>query len=100
MEPLPDGGLRLGAAARNSDVAAHPLVRRNYPVLAQALLAGASGQLRNVATVGGNLMQRTRCVYFQDASMPCNKRQPGTGCPAVRGYHRDLAIQPHRLLPP
>lgn len=86
------GGLLVGAAVRNSDLAAHPLVRHHYPVLSQALLAGASGQLRNAATVGGNLMQRTRCPYFQDVSKPCNKREPGTGCPAVQGAHRDLAV--------
>ncbi|TDD25698.1 FAD binding domain-containing protein [Nonomuraea diastatica] len=87
-----DGGLRVGAGMRNSDLAAHPDVRRDYPVLARALLAGASEQLRNVATVGGNLVQRTRCVYFQDTAMPCNKRRPGSGCAALGGHHRDLAI--------
>jgi xanthine dehydrogenase YagS FAD-binding subunit len=88
----PDGGLAVGAGVRNSDLAAHPSVRRRYPVLAQALLAGASGQLRNVATVGGNLLQRTRCLYFQDVSKPCNKRVPASGCPAREGEHRNLAI--------
>jgi xanthine dehydrogenase YagS FAD-binding subunit len=92
IEALPGGGLRIGAAVRNSDLAADRTVRRSYPALSQALLAGASGQLRNLATVGGNLMQRTRCVYFQDVTKPCNKRQPGTGCPARAGHHRDLAI--------
>jgi xanthine dehydrogenase YagS FAD-binding subunit len=92
IETLPDGGLRVGAAVRNSDLAADRTVRRSYPALSQALLAGASGQLRNLATVGGNLMQRTRCTYFQDVSKPCNKRQPGSGCPARAGHHRDLAI--------
>ena len=85
-------GLRIGAGARNSDVAADPRVRERYPVLSRALLAGASGQLRNAATIGGNLLQRTRCRYFQDVTKPCNKREPGTGCPAVTGAHRDLAI--------
>jgi xanthine dehydrogenase YagS FAD-binding subunit len=92
VEALPGGGLRIGAAVRNSDLAADRAVRRRYPALSQALLAGASGQLRNLATVGGNLMQRTRCVYFQDVTTPCNKRQPGTGCPARSGHHRDLGI--------
>jgi xanthine dehydrogenase YagS FAD-binding subunit len=86
------GRVRIGAAVRNSDLAADPIIRARYPVLAQALLAGASGQLRNLATVGGNLMQRTRCVYFQDVSKPCNKREPRSGCPARGGHHRDLAI--------
>jgi xanthine dehydrogenase YagS FAD-binding subunit len=86
------GGLRIGAGVRNSDLAADPRVRAWYPVLAQAVLAGASGQLRNAATVGGNLLQRTRCPYFQDVTKPCNKRTPGTGCPARPGEHRDLAI--------
>ena len=92
VEPLPGGGVRIGAAVRNSDLAADRTIRRAYPALSQALLAGASGQLRNLATVGGNLMQRTRCVYFQDVTKPCNKREPGTGCPARLGHHRDLAI--------
>jgi xanthine dehydrogenase YagS FAD-binding subunit len=86
------GGLSIGAAVRNSDLAAHPLVRERYPLLSSALLQGASGQLRNLATAGGNLLQRTRCAYFQDVSKPCNKREPGTGCPAVEGEHRSLAI--------
>jgi xanthine dehydrogenase YagS FAD-binding subunit len=77
---------------RNSDLAADPRVRAEFPVLAQAVLAGASGQLRNMATVGGNLLQRTRCLYFQDVTKPCNKRQPGSGCPALAGEHRNLAI--------
>ena len=89
---LPGGGLRIGAGARNSDVAASPLVRHRYPVLAQAILSGASGQLRNLATVGGNLLQRTRCAYFQDITKPCNKRSPGSGCPARTGEHHNLAI--------
>ncbi len=87
------GGIRIGAMARNSDVAAHPLVRRRYPVLSEALLAGASAQLRNMATMGGNLMQRTRCYYFYDPSYrECNKRHPGSGCAALRGYNRIHAI--------
>ena len=89
---LPDGGLRIGAGTRNSDLAASPLVRHRYPMLAQAILSGASGQLRNLATVGGNLLQRTRCSYFQDVSKPCNKRSPGSGCPARAGEHHNLAI--------
>jgi xanthine dehydrogenase YagS FAD-binding subunit len=89
---LPDGGLRIGAAVRNSDLAADPRARDRCPVLVQALLAGASGQLRNMATVGGNPLQRTRCVYFQDVTTPCNKREPGTGCGARGGYTRHHAI--------
>lgn len=89
---LPDGGVRIGAAVRNSDLAADRRIRRRYPMLSQALLSGASGQLRNVATTGGNLLQRTRCVYFQDLTTPCNKRQPGSGCSAIEGYNRDHAI--------
>ncbi|GAA4831141.1 FAD binding domain-containing protein [Saccharopolyspora rosea] len=92
VETLPDGGVRIGAAVTNSALAADPLVRRGYPVLSQAVLAGASGQLRNLATTGGNLLQRTRCVYFQDVTTPCNKREPGTGCPAREGFHREHAI--------
>ena len=92
IEPLPDGGVRIGAMVRNSDLAADRTIRTRYPLLAQALLAGASGQLRNLATTGGNLLQRTRCVYFQDITRPCNKRIPGSGCPAREGYHRELAI--------
>ena len=87
-----EGGLRIGAGVRNSDLAVDPRVRAEYPVLSQALLAGASGQLRNMATVGGNLLQRTRCLYFQDVTKPCNKRRPGSGCPARTGDHRNLAI--------
>lgn len=89
---LPDGTVRIGAMVRNSDLAAHLLIRQRYPVLSQALLAGASGQLRNLATTAGNLLQRTRCVYFQDVSMPCNKRNPGSGCSALEGYTRYHAI--------
>jgi xanthine dehydrogenase YagS FAD-binding subunit len=92
IEPLPQGGVRIGAGVRNSDLAADPTVRRDYPVLAQALLAGASGQLRNLATTAGNLLQRTRCVYFQDVTTPCNKRASGSGCSAIGGYTRDHAI--------
>jgi xanthine dehydrogenase YagS FAD-binding subunit len=92
IEVTADGGLRIGAQVRNSDLAVDPAVRERFPVLSQALLSGASGQLRNAATVGGNLFQRTRCLYFQDVSKPCNKRAPGTGCPARAGEHRDLAI--------
>jgi xanthine dehydrogenase YagS FAD-binding subunit len=92
IEELPDGGMRIGAAVTNSDLAADRSIRRRYPMLSQALLAGASTQLRNLATTGGNLMQRTRCVYFQDITTPCNKRAPGSGCSALDGHHRDLAI--------
>ncbi|MUG91671.1 xanthine dehydrogenase family protein subunit M [Scytonema sp. UIC 10036] len=91
IEAIPNG-LRIGALARNSDTANHPLVRERYPLLSQALLAGASPQLRNMATTGGNLMQRTRCYYFYDTAMPCNKRQPGSGCAAIEGYNRIHAI--------
>lgn len=92
IEPMPDGGVRVGAAVRNSDLAADRTIRSRYPVLSQALLAGASGQLRNLATTGGNLLQRTRCAYFQDVTVPCNKRQPGSGCSAMEGHNRDHAI--------
>ncbi|WP_053847148.1 xanthine dehydrogenase family protein subunit M [Streptomyces sp. NRRL B-24085] len=92
IESTPDGGLRIGATVTNSDLAAHPEVRRRYPALAQAVLAGASGQLRNMATVGGNLLQRTRCGYFTDVNSPCNKRDPGSGCPALTGEHHNHAI--------
>jgi xanthine dehydrogenase YagS FAD-binding subunit len=85
----------IGAGVLNSELAADPIVRARYPVLARALLSGASGQLRNQATVAGNLLQRTRCSYFQDASKPCNKRRPGSGCPAREGHHRELAILGH-----
>ncbi len=87
-----DGGLRIGANVRNSDLAAHARVREEWPVVARALLAGASGQIRNQATTGGNLLQRTRCVYFQDRTTPCNKREPGTGCSAIGGYDRYNAV--------
>jgi xanthine dehydrogenase YagS FAD-binding subunit len=89
---LPDGTVRVGAAVRNSVLAADPTIRRLYPALSSAILAGASGQLRNLATTAGNLLQRTRCPYFMDASKPCNKRLPGSGCPARTGYHRYHAI--------
>lgn len=92
IEPLPDGGVRIGALVRNSDLAADRTIRTRYPLLAQALLAGASGQLRNLATTGGNLLQRTRCVYFRDTAMPCNKRVPGSGCAAITGFNRTMAI--------
>ncbi|MER7191974.1 FAD binding domain-containing protein [Streptomyces flaveolus] len=92
IEPTADGGLRIGATVTNSDLAAHPEVRRRYPALTQAVLAGASGQLRNMATVGGNLLQRTRCGYFTDVSKPCNKRLPGSGCPAITGEHHNHAV--------
>jgi xanthine dehydrogenase YagS FAD-binding subunit len=92
IEDTPDGGLRIGALVRNTDLAAHPRVRRDYGVLARALLAGASGQLRNRATTAGNLLQRTRCPYFYDTNQACNKRQPGTGCSAINGYSRQHAI--------
>ena len=86
------GGLRLGALARNSDTANHQLVRQNYPLVSQAILSGASAQLRNAATNGGNLMQRTRCYYFYDPVLPCNKREPGSGCGALEGFNRMHAI--------
>ena len=93
IEELAGGGVRIGALARNSDMAEHPLIQGRYPVLGQALLAGASPQLRNMATLGGNLMQRTRCYYFYDPAFPqCNKRNPGSGCGAVNGYNRVHAI--------
>jgi xanthine dehydrogenase YagS FAD-binding subunit len=88
----PSGGLILGALVRNSDVANHPVVQRDYAVLSQALLSGASPQLRNMATTGGNLLQRTRCPYFRDTAHACNKREPGTGCSAIDGHNRMLAI--------
>jgi xanthine dehydrogenase YagS FAD-binding subunit len=90
-----DGGLRIGAGVRNSDLAADARVRAHSPALAQALVSGASGQLRNQATTAGNLLQRTRCAYFQDVSLPCNKRTPGSGCPAREGEHRNLAVLGH-----
>jgi len=92
IEPTPEGGLRVGALVRNTDLAADERVRRDYAVLSRALLAGASGQLRNKATTAGNLLQRTRCPYFYDTNQPCNKRQPGSGCGAIGGYSRQHAI--------
>jgi xanthine dehydrogenase YagS FAD-binding subunit len=92
IEATPDGGLKIGATVRNSALAHHPAVQRDYAVLSQAILAGASAQLRNMATTAGNLLQRTRCMYFRDTAMPCNKREPGTGCPAITGANRMLAI--------
>jgi xanthine dehydrogenase YagS FAD-binding subunit len=92
IDELPDGGLRIGALVRNSRLAAHPAVRSRFPVLSQAMLSGASGQLRNMATVGGNLLQRTRCLYFVDTTAACNKREPGSGCAAIGGFHRGAAV--------
>jgi len=92
IEDTQDGGLRIGALVTNTDLAANRRVRRDYAVLARALLAGASGQLRNKATTAGNLLQRTRCPYFYDTNQPCNKRQPGSGCAAIGGYSRQLAV--------
>jgi xanthine dehydrogenase YagS FAD-binding subunit len=92
IRPLPHGGLALGALVTNTDVAYHPDVERRYPLVAKAILAGASAQLRNMATVGGNLLQRTRCTYFYDTVTPCNKREPGTGCSAIAGVNRTHAI--------
>ena len=92
VETTADGGLRIGTLVTNSDLAAHPEVIANYPVLSRAILAGATGQLRNKATTGGNFLQRTRCYYFYQTDSPCNKRDPGTGCPAINGENRTLAI--------
>jgi len=92
IERTADGGLQIGAMVRNSDLAHDATVQQEYPVLSQALLSGASPQLRNMATTGGNLLQRTRCSYFRDTAYPCNKRQPGSGCAAIDGYHRMHAI--------
>ena len=92
IAPSADGGLRIGALVSNSNVASHPEVERRYPLLAEAILSGASAQLRNMATTGGNLLQRTRCYYFYDVGTPCNKREPGTGCPAIAGHNRIHAI--------
>ncbi len=92
IEETSEGGLKIGATVRNSDLANHARVLRDYAVLSQAILSGASGQIRNMATTAGNLVQRTRCVYFRDTAMPCNKREPGTGCPAITGSNRTLAI--------
>jgi xanthine dehydrogenase YagS FAD-binding subunit len=92
IEPTADGGLKIGATVRNSDLANDAKVQQGYAVLSQAIMQGASAQIRNMATVGGNLLQRTRCVYFRDTAMPCNKREPGSGCPAITGHNRTLAI--------
>jgi xanthine dehydrogenase YagS FAD-binding subunit len=92
IEATPEGGLTIGATVRNSELAWHPLVRKNYRVLSEAILSGATVQIRNMATTGGNLLQRTRCVYFRDTAMPCNKREPGSGCGAIHGFNRNLAI--------
>ncbi|MDH0746841.1 xanthine dehydrogenase family protein subunit M [Pseudomonas sp. GD03842] len=92
VEPLPDGGLRIGALVSNADLAWHPLIEQRYPLLSKAILAGASAQLRNMASTGGNLLQRTRCYYFYDTGTPCNKREPGSGCPARSGLNRIHAI--------
>lgn len=92
VEVAADGEVHIGAMVRNADLAHHPHVREHYPVLSQALLAGASAQLRNMATTGGNLLQRTRCVYFRDRAAPCNKREPGSGCSAIGGFNRNLAV--------
>jgi xanthine dehydrogenase YagS FAD-binding subunit len=92
IERVPDGGLRIGAMVRNSDLAHDKIVMQEYPVLSQALLSGASPQLRNMATTGGNLLQRTRCYYFRDTAYPCNKREPGSGCSAIDGFHRIHAV--------
>ncbi|NEK55722.1 xanthine dehydrogenase family protein subunit M, partial [Rhizobium leguminosarum] len=92
IESTPEGGLRIGALVRNTDLAAHETVRRDYGLLSRALVAGASGQLRNKATTAGNLLQRTRCPYFYDPNQPCNKRQPGSGCSAIGGFSRQHAV--------
>jgi xanthine dehydrogenase YagS FAD-binding subunit len=92
VKAAPGGGVEIGAMARNSDLAHHPLIQRDYPVLSEALLSGASAQLRNKATTGGNLLQRTRCMYFRDVAMACNKREPGSGCGAITGINRTMAI--------
>src|SRR5256714_43922 len=92
IEATADGGLKIGATVRNSDLAHHPTVQRDYAVLSQAILAGASAQPSQLATTAGNLLQRTRCMYFRDTAMPCNKREAGTGCPAITGANRTLAV--------
>ena len=92
VEATNEGGIRIGALMRNSDLANNPIVRRDYALLARALLSGASGQLRNMATTAGNLLQRTRCPYFYDTNQPCNKRRPGSGCGAIGGFNRQLAV--------
>ncbi|MFG2722021.1 FAD binding domain-containing protein [Streptomyces sp. NPDC048416] len=95
VEERPDGSVCVGATVRNSDLAAHPLIRERHPLVSQAVLSGASGQLRNMATTGGNLLQRTRCAYFQDLSKPCNKRVPGSGCAAIDGVNHNHAVLGH-----
>ena len=92
VKSIDNGGVSIGGTAKNTDTANHPLIRQNFPLLSQAILAGASGQIRNMATNGGNLNQRTRCTYFYDTAMPCNKREPGTGCAALEGINRNHAI--------
>lgn len=92
IETTPDGGLKIGAMVRNSDLAMNPYVTSHFQVLHEAILSGASPQLRNKATTGGNILQKTRCIYFRDTAYPCNKREPGSGCPAITGEHRNLAI--------
>src|SRR5271166_1212790 len=92
IEETPGGGLRIGALVPNSDAAYHPLIAQRYPMLASAILAGASAQLRNMASTGGNLLQRTRCYYFYDVATPCNKREPSSGCSAISGLNRAHAI--------
>src|SRR5882672_12418276 len=92
VEETPEGGLRIGALVPNSDLAYHPLIETRYPLLSSAILAGASQQLRNMASTGGNLLQRTRCYYFYDTATPCNKREPGSGCSAIKGINRINAI--------
>ncbi len=92
IETTRDGGLKIGAMVKNADLASHPFVKSQFPVLSEALLSGASAQLRNMATTGGNLLQRTRCVYFRDTAFACNKREPGSGCPAIEGENRTLAV--------
>src|SRR6201987_1481365 len=92
VEELPNGGVKIGATVRNSDLAYHTKVQKDYALLSQAILSGASAQLRNLATTAGNLLQRTRCMYFRDTAMPCNKREPGTGWPAITGNNRMLAV--------
>ncbi|SEF60522.1 xanthine dehydrogenase YagS FAD-binding subunit [Bryocella elongata] len=92
VEALPGGGVKIGALARNTDVAQHELIKARYPVLSEAILSGATVQLRNLATTGGNLLQKTRCVYYRDTAFACNKRNPGSGCPAIEGHNRMLAV--------
>ena len=95
IEEIEGGGIRIGALVTNADTAYHPLIEQRYPLLSRAILAGASGQIRNMATNGGNLVQRTRCYYFYDSEVPCNKRNPGSGCPAINGYNRMHAVLGH-----